>query len=312
MKRMIVFFTVALLWNSVPCLASDSSDTQVKFDVVQGTRHDHLRWKVEPKHEAKDAMAKYNLRHIKVHLSGLRAQLSTEHYVGLVNVIYGNVLGGSYRATAYGKDNGTNEQSHVRAKIRGEFTFDTSAQFGRKFSLPFKSTFTPSLGYGYSIQHYKMRHGSISFREDQPKYPFAPKISGIRKKIHDLSMSLRTRWQAPFIDLRFSQQILPNFGIDVGYTFFYPIHYVGKRYENHDRMRFKDKAKDGKSMGHHGDLLLHWAWTKNVEIGLGGAFSESIARGGSSKSHLFGCDRDRLKKVKRTTRDYFLTLSYMF
>lgn len=312
MKKMTFLFAASLLFGVTPLLTAASSDPCVKFEVIQGTRHDHLKWNVAPKHEARNAMTKVDLRHIEVHLSGLRSLFSYKKFVGAIDVAYGNVLDGSFRETAYSKKYGESENSHMRAKIRGDYTFDTTARFGRSFSLPYNGLFTPSLGYAFSRQHYNIRHGTISFHEDHPRYPFAPKIGKLREKMHGLDQWIRTRWQAPFIDLKFSQPLFYSLGIDIDYTCLYPMHYVGKTYANIEHIHIKDKAKDWKSVGHHAEILLKWACSKHVQIGFGGAFTQYITHGGSSKSHFYGCDSGRLKKVKRTARDYFASISYMF
>ena len=312
MKKIALFVNLLLFLS--PCIATESKSITTKLELIQGSRTDHLTWKLSGRHHEEHATIKNDIRHAKVYLSGLKASISNGTYIGTLEAMYGDIYHGKFHKHICPEGHHGDDFARLRSKIRGDYSVDTSARVGRIFSLYNEITFTPSIGYGAFLQRYKMRHGHMTLRGDHPHYPGAPHFEKFHERIHGMHASNRALWLAPFADFRFTLPIISCLKLDLGYTFFYPIHYTDKQHFNHDHSSIKDTSQERSTFGHHGDAMFRWLLSERLEFALGGAFTRFEGHGGHSHLRLHGASHRTadLKKVQRTAVDYLLSISYSF
>lgn len=312
MRKIALF--VNLLLILAPCVAEESKTVTTKLEVIQGARTDHLTWDLSGKHHEEHAKMKNDLRHVKVYLSGLKASLSLGPYIASLDALYGNIYHGRFREHIRPENNHGGDFARLRSKITGDFSVDVTAQVGRVFTLFKGITFTSCTGYGAFLQHYKMKHGHMTIRGEHPHYPGAPHFEKLHEKIHGMDASNKALWLAPFMDFKFTFPIISCMKLDLGYTLFYPMHYMNKQHFGHDHSSIKDKSQERSTLGHRGDAWFHWLLSERLEFALGSAFTRFEGHGGHSHLRLHGSPHQTadLKTVKRTAIDYLLSVSYSF
>lgn len=298
MKRTLGYFFTSLICM-IPLSLSASEEVKAKVELGQGFRQDHLKWSVEGPHHKPNILSELDYKDMHVYLTTLKASLTNGTYIGMLELAYGDILSGKERDSDYNRDNRHREFSRSVAKVSGDYTVDSAVRIGRLFPLSSGIIFTPSIGYGAFWQHLHVKDGK--------------QIIPYHGSIHHLNSTFKTRWSAPFIDLRMAIPLRPSLTLDAGYRFFYPVQYTGKGFWNLRSLHFTQKNDVSKSFGQKADIAFRWACTDHLELGLGCGLASFIAKDGTVKSNERSFkSHTPLHRASRTCIDYLASLSYAF
>lgn len=279
-----------------------SDEFKSKIEVGQGFRNDSLKWSFSGPHGKPDVISELDYKHLRTYLSTLKASLSNETYIGEIDLAYGEICSGTVQDSDYYKSRRKAEFSRSRSRVPGDYSIDASAKVGRIFQLPQNMTLTTSLGYGSFWQKVRMKHG----RQIIPHYFH-------NAHIKHLNCTYKARWSAPFADCLLSIPLTKTLTADLGYTFFYPVHFKGQGHWNLRHMNQTLTNDSSKSFGQKGAAGLRWALSDNLELGALCSLSQFSAKGGHEKAKE---PHTRWKqpghKMSRLCADYALTLSYAF
>jgi hypothetical protein len=279
-----------------------TDDVESKVELGQGYRHDHLKFSIAGRHHKPNIISELDFKNLQVYLTSLKGTVTNGAYIGIVDLAYGDIIHGKVIDSDYFRNNRQSEFSRSRSKVTGDYTFDASAKIGRIFPMFSGITFTPSIGYGSFWQHLHMKHG----HQERPR--------NHTHSIHHLNSTYKALWSAPFLDAQFSAPLTSALTADLGYAFFYPVHYRATGHWNLRHLRFVQKGHMSKSYGQRGNIGIRYACTDRLELGFGISVAQLIAKDG--KIHFRG--RDNAKgtqpshRAKRLYEDYVLTLSYAF
>ena len=285
-------------------LASDELHSSVQLG--QGYRHDRLKYSFAGTHRHPNIISELDFKNLRVYLTTLKASLSNDTYIGVVEAAYGAIIHGNARESDYFKENRHGVFSRSISNVHGDHTIDCSAKIGRIFPIFSEVTFTPSIGYGAFWQRLRIHHvhhtiprGHIGEQQE--------------RDLRRLVSTYSTFWGAPFVEARLSAPLKSDLTLDLGYTFFYPIRYIGKGNWNLRRLHFTHKNQIEKSYGQKGDISLRWAYTKRLEYGLTVGIARFTARDGHVTFKQSGvAGHLPAHRATRTFVDYLVTLSYAF
>lgn len=289
-----------------------TTDVTTTIEVGQGFRYDKLKTSVRGYHKHPNILSQLDAKHMSTYLTTLKGTVSNGTYIGSVDLAYGDILNGSMSKAFYREDNRRGESHRFTSKVNGNYSWDVSAKVGRIFSVWNDATFTPSLGYGAFFQHLDFRKIYVSAHERMDGY----ETDINHKRIHHLRVVDNTRWLAPFVNLMYTQPITRSLKMDLGYSFFYPVHFVGKDHAHvhakpiHFRTTERAKTKDARSIGQREEIQFRWACVDRLELGLGFAASEFVARDG--RLHHSRGGSLPFRRATRITTDYLLSLAYSF
>lgn len=285
-----------------------SDEITSKIEVGQGFRNDNLKWSVSGRHGKPDIISELDYKHLHTYLSSLKASLSNGTYIGEIDLAYGDICSGTCRDSDYKKSHRKCEFSRSLAHVSGDYSVDALAKVGRIFQLPQNMTLTSCLGYGSFWQNLRAKHG----RQIIPHHHVPHKVISDLK--HRLNETYKARWSAPFVDCLLSIPMTNTLTADLGYTFFYPVHFKGQGHWNLRHMHFTQTNDSSKSFGQKGTAGLRWALSDRLELGALCSLSQFKAKGGHTKAKIrhYVHGRQPAHEMSRLCADYALTVSYAF
>ena len=301
-----IYKLIGIIAISSSLCASD--EVTSKIEVGQGFRNDSLKWSFSGPHSKPDIISELDYKHLHTYLSTLKASLSNETYIGEIDLAYGKICNGTNQDSDYMKNHRKGEFSRSLSHVSGDYSVDALAKVGRIFQLPQNITLTSCLGYGSFWQNLRTKHG----RQIIPHHNVPHKVIKLLK--YRLNDTYKARWSAPFVDCLLSIPLTNTLTADLGYTFFYPVHFKGQGHWKLRHMHFTQTNDSSKSFGQKGTAGLRWALSDRLELGALCSMSQFEAKGGHvrGKQRYFKKWRQPAHKMSRLCADYALTLSYAF
>lgn len=168
---------------------------------------------------------------------------------------------------------------HNSHKVNGDYTWDFSAMFGKRFSYDNGWFVAPMVGYGVYYQDLTKKHHH-----------------------HDRTKAL---WYSPQFGICVMKNFSDNLSGYLEYTLLYPMNLQIKKSHHHGHNRTHEN-KAYKSVGNLGTVGVNWMFASNWSLRPEIEVMEFYSNSGDSSHH------NHNKRAHRASIEYRLVLNYAF